>query len=55
MSQIRVEPQIADANSTGKYKDDEESHVRSAGDFSLTASTEDEEELHPLTNEASSG
>lgn len=45
--------QIADANGTGKFKDDEESHVRSAGDFSLADSAEDDEELHPLTSEGS--
>ena len=45
--------QIADANGTGKFKDDEESHVRSAGGFSLADSAEDDEELHPLTYEGS--
>lgn len=45
--------QIADANGTGKLKDDEESHVRSAGGFSLADSAEDDEELFPLTNEGS--
>lgn len=46
--------QVADANGTGKLKDDEESHVRSAGDFSLADSAEDEE-MHPLNDEESRG
>ena len=45
---------VALANGTGKMKDDEESHIRSTGDFSLADSVEDEE-LHPLNAEASRG
>ena len=43
--------QIADANGTGKLKDDEESRIRSPGGFSLADSAEDDEELHPLAND----